>query len=179
MEIPDLVRAAKNGDAKAFGELYDQYARRIFIFILAKVQDRPQAEDILQEVFLKAWRGLDGLRFQQLNFSAWLYRIASNTINDHFRRHYRKPPTTELLDNMEIPAAEEKPSNEENLEAVRQAVDLLPEQYRQVLELRFFEDFSPAETAKILKRSNLAVRLLQHRALNKLRRQLNPDNVQS
>lgn len=179
MEIPDLVRAAKNGNAQAFGELYDRYARRIFLFISAKIQNRPQAEDILQEVFLKAWRGLDGLKMEQLNFSAWLYRIASNTINDHFRRHYRQPPTMELLDNMEIPAAEDKPSNEEDLEAVKRAVSTLPAQYRQVLELRFFEDFSPEETAKILKRSNLAVRLLQHRALSKLRRQLNPDHVQS
>src|SRR5437762_5038793 len=91
MDINNLILKAKQGNAEAFGQIYDQFVRRIFKFVRLKIQNQQEAEDIVQETFVKAYKGLANLKMENLNFSAWLYRIAYNTVNDHFRKKYRTP----------------------------------------------------------------------------------------
>jgi len=180
MEILEAITKAQQGDSVAFAEIYDCFADRIFKFIRFRVQNREQAEDLLQETFLKAWRGMPSLRLEDLNFSAWLYKVASNTVNDHLRKIYRTPETLELFDELEIASSDSPEKSlmiESEIAAVRKAMQNLMPQYSEILELRFVRDFSLEETAKILGKSNLAVRLLQHRALKQLRTILgNNDN---
>ncbi len=175
MEILELAKKAKGGDQQAFGEIYDLYAQKIYKFICYKVKTR-ESEDILQEVFIKAWNGMANLKLENLNFNAWLYRIASNTINDYFRKFYRTEQTVELDENASIYNSADVPANrlalQGDVEMVKRALKALPSQYQQVLELRFIQDFTLQETANILNKSNLAVRLLQHRALKNLRANL-------
>lgn len=168
----DLVLLAKNGDQTAFGGLYDMFSAKLYRFISIKIQNQQQAEDILQEAFIKAWKNLHLFSADEGNFQAWIYRITANCVNDYFRKIYRQPESLELNENID------RPSNENLQKAVADkletnqligAFDLLPVRYKEVLELRFVQDLSLEETAKILNKSNLAVRVLQHRALKKLK----------
>jgi RNA polymerase sigma-70 factor, ECF subfamily len=178
MDIAKLIQEARQGNSAAFGEIYDLFADRIFRYIRLKVQDPSQAEDILQEVFVKSWQGLPTLRLEGLNFNAWIYKIAGNTVNDHFRKLYRSPQTFELDENINMASpdkADREIISQQDRQAITQALAALPVQYRQVLELRFIQEFSISETADVLGKSNLAVRLLQHRALVQLRKIFNKD----
>ncbi len=167
-----LIKKCQDGDTEAFGEIYEQFSERIFRFIKLKVQNKPQAEDILQDTFVKAWRGLPNFSSQKGDFSAWLYTIAGNTINDYFRKIYRAPESLELDENINI-ASFHSPLKDAIMASdsfeLTSAIKLLPTAYRQVLELRFIQDFSISETAKILDKSNLAIRLSQFRALKQLK----------
>jgi len=172
MDIIELVNKTKNGDAGAFAQIYDQFADRIFRFIKMKVQNQPQAEDILQDTFIKAWGGIARLESKDLNFSAWLYRIAQNSVNDYYRKMYRMPEAVELNENIDIAATTSLPQElqrQNDIVEIKEALQYLPAAYRQVLELRFIQDFTISESAHILNKTNLATRLLQHRALKKLR----------
>lgn len=166
-----LVRASQTGDQEAFALLYDEFATKIYKFITFKISDTEQAEDLLQEVFIKAWRGCGSLDLHNLNFSAWLYTIAGNTVNDYFRKVYRRPQTVSLNEEIDIIATDDtstQADNSINSDIVQKALSNLPTNYKQVLELRFIENFSVEETATILKKSNVTVRVLQYRALKKL-----------
>lgn len=173
METNQLVSLAKQGDSQAFGLLYDNFSARIFKYISLKVQDRQEAQDILQEVFIKAYKGLGGLREgEDLNFSAWLYKIAANTVNDYFRKKYRTPETVDIEDNLDAaatPSVEQEITIKSDVETARQAFAQLKPIYREVLELRFLQDLSLDEVAKILNKSNLSIRLIQFRALKRVR----------
>lgn len=171
-DLSELIAQAQEGRTEAFGRIFDHFSQPIFRFIRAKVQGKEQAEDLLQETFIKAWRGLPTYRPQGGSFSGWLYRIALNTVTDHYRKAARSVQTVEIMENVDVPATE----NQEQLldssldaELLRGFLEKLPEKYRLVLELRFISDLSIKETAEILKKSELAIRVLQHRALKKLR----------
>ena len=170
-QILNLVRLMQSGDHSAFAALYDEFADRIYTFIRYKVGSEEEAEDILQEVFIKAWRGAARLRLEDLNFSAWLYKIAANTTTDHHRSLFRAPPPTSLDPTMDI---EDPSDTAQSTDAwfreteVRQSLQKLPPQYKEIIELRFFQDLSITEVATILRKSQVSIRVLQYRALRKL-----------
>lgn len=171
--ITELVVKTKQGDQNAFSELYDLFADRIYRFIRLKVSETEQAEDILQEVFIKAWQGAKKIEVKDLNFSAWLYRVASNTVNDHYRKSYRRPQTVSIEEFFQVSSPEnieESTDIKFDSEAVRKVVSQLPSNYKQIIELRYFQMFNVDETAKILDRNSVTVRVLQHRAIAKLKR---------
>jgi len=171
-DINNLIFQAKQGNTEAFGHIYDQFVRRIFKFVRLKVQNQQEAEDLVQETFVKAYKGLAKLKMEDLNFSAWLYRIAGNTVNDHFRKKYRTPEITAIDEKFDLPdsySLQEEVAMHSDLEIVRGVLHQLPPLYQQVLELRFLQDLSLDETANIINKNNLSVRLIQFRALKKLR----------
>lgn len=177
-KMDELIIRAKNGDSGAFAELYDKFAQAIYRFINQKLNHREQSEDVLQEVFIKAWRGLPGFNVKEGYFSAWLYRIATNAVNDHFRKSYRKPESLELDDNLEVFAKENVSKDMDNtaeFSKVKKVMEQLPMQYKEMLELRFVADLTIEETAQVLKKTRLAVRLVQHRALKKLKELLSKE----
>lgn len=170
-ELKKIVHRATLGDEEAFGRIYDAFADTIYKFIKLKINDSVQAEDILQDVFLKAWQGIPKLNLTNLNFSAWLYTVANNTVNDYFRRMYRRPQTVSLSQDFEITASYDTSRSTETAfttEHIHAALDRLPPDYKQVLELRFIQEFSVEETARILHKTNVSTRVLQYRALKKL-----------
>lgn len=171
-DISELLSRARAGDQQAFAEIYDSFAQKIFKFISLKIQNRQEAEDVLQDVFIKAYKGLPSLNMARLNFSAWLYKVAGNTINDYFRSKYRKPEPLGIDENFD--AADRRSLAKEisakwDWQIVQTAFNELPVLYKQVLELRFIQNFSPEETARILGKTNLSIRLIQFRALKKLK----------
>lgn len=171
-QVNDLVAKIQKGDEQAFSLIYDEFADRIYKFTCLKVSEPEVAEDLLQEVFVKAWQGCKTLELEDLNFSAWLYRVASNTINDHYRKAYRRPQTTELDPAFNIASTDvtEKATEDSfDAQAMREVIDELPDNYKQIIELRYFQDFTVEETAKVLNKSSVTIRVLQHRATKKLR----------
>lgn len=174
MENLELLERAKRGDTQAFGQIYDLYADRIFKYIRFKIQALMQAEDILQEVFIRAWRGMPTLKITpEMNFQAWMYKIAQNTVNDHLRKIYRSPETQELDENLPVYQSgsfQEELDQKGDLKIIKEAFNLLPAQYKEILELRYIQDLNIDEVCKITGKTNLAVRLAQHRALKQLRK---------
>ncbi len=170
-EVLPLVTRAKERDQAAFGQLYDIFSSAIFRFVSLKTATREQAEDILQETFFKAWQALPKLSLENLNFRAWLYKIARNLVNDHYRTLQRRP-TPDTIDNYYSLASADDTHEQTaltfDIEWLHSIMNNLAPNYRQILELRFIQEFSVEETAKIMGRTALAVRVAQHRAIKKL-----------
>ena len=168
----DLIRQAQAGDRQAFRIIYERYAHQVYAFLLGLLRDPDLAEDLTQETFVRVWQALPNYR-EQGYFRAWLFRIARRLAIDAARFQKRHPKTR--LWEMHDPEAVDPLEHLERQQAVQelmQALETLKEEYRLVLILRFLLDLSVSETATVLGRSQGAVRVLQHRALQALRRRL-------
>lgn len=166
-EAPDLVKRAIRRDAEAFGQLYDLYLDRIYRYIYYRVGDQAQAEDLTEEVFLKAWEAIGKYRWQGIPFGAWLFRLAHNRVIDHFRAQRPRAPLDEGL-----PAAvdvEEVVESRAAAAQVREALRLLTEEQQQVLILKLIEGLDNREIAAITGKNEGAIRALQFRGLRALR----------
>lgn len=167
-EIGRLVERAAGGDFEAFGEIYGIYLDRIYRYILYQVKDKMTAEDLTEEVFLKAWKGLKSYRGKGKAFSSWLYRIAHNHVVDHFRSKERDSSLdTEMIAALDGPEqeVEEGIMQQELLEALSH----LTPQRRRVIILKFIEGLDTSEIAQIMRKSQGAIRVMQMRALAALR----------
>lgn len=176
-EVLSIVARAKEQDQAAFGQLYDFFAPRLYRFISYKIATREQAEDVLQETFLKAWKALPKLSLENLNFSAWLYRIARNLINDHYRALQRRPAPDTIENHYDLSSPDnvmEHVAQGIDVGELKELIETLPSNYKQILELRYLQQFSIEETAKIIGKTTVAVRVAQHRAIKKLHSFLKP-----
>ena len=161
-----LIEAAQR-DPLRFADLYEMHFERIYAFIVRRVRDRGEAEDLTSEVFHRALAGLARFEWRGTPFAAWLYRIAHNAIAG---RREAMPSTADVPD----PADPAAPAEDEIAEAERrahlfQSVRQLPEDQRRVIVLRFAHEKSFREIAEELQRSEGAVKQLQFRALENLR----------
>jgi RNA polymerase sigma-70 factor (ECF subfamily) len=166
----ELVARALNGDAAAFGDLYDRYLNPLYRYVYYRVADRHEAEDLTETVFLKAWEALKRMDPDRLNFQAWVYRIAHNTVVDHFRR--RKPEVPlEHINNLHHQGPTPEQEAQVKLEEVRlaRAISKLNPDQQQVIACRFIAGISHSETAEVMNLREGHVRVLQHRALKRLR----------
>ncbi len=162
-----LVEAAQR-DPRRFGELYDAYFDRIYAYAVMRVRNRAAAEDITSDVFHQALKNLANFEWRGVPFSAWLYRIAANTITDRAAKIARES-VVEQTDCGDLnPGIEEV----EQRAAIRELLRDLPADQRRVVEMRFVEDHSIREIAKQIGKSEGAVKQLQFRALQNLRDRL-------
>ncbi|MBI4288906.1 MAG: sigma-70 family RNA polymerase sigma factor [Chloroflexi bacterium] len=169
----ELVRRAQQRDADAWTELYNGYVDRIYRYTLARVRNTMLAEDLTEQVFLRALNSISSFTWKGDPFAAWLFRIAHNLIIDF----HRKPSSKEQsLPEWDLPTSGADPVEmaETNItmEMVLQEVDKLTPGQRQAIELRFIADLSIEETARIMGKNPGAVKALQHSALASLRRLL-------
>lgn len=170
-EVARLVDRAAGGNFEAFGQLYGIYLDRIYRYAFHQVQDRMTAEDITEEVFVKAWKAIKSCKGKGQTFSAWIYRIAHN----HIINTLRNTQKFASID-MENIAAISSPKLElemklEQQELTEMIADL-PQNQRQVVVLKFIEGLDNRETGKIMRKSEGAVRILQMRALTALRQKI-------
>jgi RNA polymerase sigma-70 factor, ECF subfamily len=170
-----LLKEAKGGSSEAFGELYVRYAPGVFRFLFAHMDNRMDAEDLMEDVFLKAWKSLPKYREKGLPFRSYLHRIANNTLIDH----YRSQPRIEQHSDLEkhslqdpYPLPIDQVFSKFDHRELRQKLANLRDDYRTVLVARFISGLSPEETARMMGKSSGAVRVLQHRALSTLRKML-------
>jgi RNA polymerase sigma-70 factor (ECF subfamily) len=172
-----LTARARRGDKEAYGDLYERYLDAIFRYIFYRVGHHHDAEDLTEQVFLKAWESIDRYR-EEVPFKAWVYRIAHNMVIDHYRG---RKDVIELGENSDIPekkaGMEEKLLLEERSTTLAKAISRLSAQHQHVLVLRFINGFSVREVAQILDRSEGAVRVLQHRALKAARAFLTAEEI--
>lgn len=158
-----LVEAAR-ADPARFLELYDRHFHRVYAYVLRRAGNRGEAEDVTAEVFQRALAHLDRYEWRGVPFVAWLYRIAAHELSD--RRH-----DAARLAGAQPPDPGTDPQLEQQI-ALFQLVDRLPDEQRRVIELRFGEGRSLREAAHALGRSEGAIKQLQRRALENLRRGL-------
>jgi RNA polymerase sigma-70 factor (ECF subfamily) len=167
----DIIQKAIKGEASAFGLLYDEYQPQIYRFIYLKVGHREEAEDLTHQVFLKTWGSIDKYDFQGFPFSAWLYSVARNQVIDYYRTkkvNITLETVTELK--IESPSFSGVMDDNADIEKVKKAIYQLNPQQQDVIILRFIEDLSLQEVASILNKTEMAVKLLQHRAVKNLKK---------
>jgi len=161
-----LVEAAQD-DPAHFLEIYDHYVDRIYAFVSRRIGNRADTEDITSQVFEQALRTIRQFEWRGVPFSAWLFRIASNAITDHWRSRGRAADQAIP----ELPDPGEAADIDRRL-ALFWYVDRLPELQRQVIRMRFVEEKSIRDVAAALGRSEGAVKQLQLRALESLRKSM-------
>ena len=173
----DLVARVQRGDDRAFTELLARYEQPVFHFIYRLLSGGPDAEDVAQETFVRAYRALPRFRPQPgVRFSTWLFQIARHAALDHLRRARRRaevPWPAERAD----PAAAAAPADEELARrelglAIARAFAQLPEDQRTALALAEYHGASAAEIADVMSSSVRAAESRVYRARQELRRLL-------
>jgi RNA polymerase sigma-70 factor (ECF subfamily) len=173
-----LIRRAQQRDPVALTQLYEENFDRIYRYIVLKIGDRTEAEDMTQQVFLNALQSIASYRFKGMPFSSWLYRIAHNQVVDYFRKKSKRV-TVSLDESLPLPATNGDPGHiaerKMAIEEVVVATQQLTAAQREVISLRFAGELSIAEVARTMGKSEGAVKALQHSAIVALRKALSPE----
>jgi RNA polymerase sigma-70 factor, ECF subfamily len=166
-----LVELAISGDFDSFAALYSLHLDEIYRYIYFRTGDRQDAEDMTEQVFLKAWEALPHYTCIGRRFINWLYRISHNIVVDHHRGRRSLAAEDDLSSDPNFPDHTQanildKVILDEEAALLAAAIGKLPEEYQQVIILRFVEGLGHAQIAQILDRSEVACRGIQHRALS-------------
>ncbi len=172
--VRELVARAQAGDRRALEDLYLLHFDRVYSYLQLSVANRHDAEDLTNQTFIKMLESIDRFVWRQAPFSAWLFRIAHNLAMDHFRAGRRWQPEEEPPESADAleASAEDEALRTIGREIMLATIEPLSREQRQVLTLKFAFDFSNAEVAAILGKTEGAIKSLQHRALASLGRQL-------
>jgi len=175
-----LVQKAIGHDAEAFGRLYDMHVDRVYRHIYYRVGNEADAEDLTQQVFLKAWQAIDRYKKMASPFVAWLMTISHNLVVDFYRTKKDKAYLeAEVLANGSTSSPERATEASFEQQCLRRAILQLGGDEQRVVMLRFMEGFEFAEIASLLKKKEGNVRVILHRALVKLRNILERERKQS
>lgn len=171
-EYEILEKSKKN--SRAFGVLYEKYFDRIFNFIYRQTDDEDLTADLCSQAFLNALNHVNRFEYRGVPVSAWLYRIAANEVN----KHYRKLKSTRVFSIEEVRVKElvEMGADDWDEELVQRLIGYLkelPTDMLEVLELRFFEDKDFKEIAYILNITESGAKMRTYRALDRLRKNFN------
>jgi len=161
-----LIEAAQQDPAR-FADLYEINFERVYAYIVKRVHDRAETEDLTSEVFQQALANLNRFEWRGIPFAAWLFRIAANLISDRWQRSGR-----EVADEDAVGSAQVSPAEIEEVErraTLFRLVDTLPAEQKRVVILRFVEQKSIREVAQAIRKTEGAVKQLQFRALSTLR----------
>jgi RNA polymerase sigma-70 factor (ECF subfamily) len=173
-DVRRLVERAQEGDREALEELYLVHFDRIYSYLQMTMGNRHDAEDLTNQTFVRMLESIERFQWRKVPISAWLFRIAHNLAMDHFRAHRRwqpeeEPPEPE--DSAELSAEEEALQSIGRQSMLEMIEGLSPDQ-QQVLTLKFVFNFPNGDVATILRKTEGAVKSLQHRALASLQREL-------
>lgn len=168
-----LVQRAQQRDQEAFAQLYEANFDRIYRYVVLRIGNETEAEDMTQQVFLNALQSISSFRWKGVPFSAWLFRIAHNQVVDYLRKKTRQ--ATEPLDeSLVISKSDPQLVVEQRLdiEQLMLATKQLTNAQQEVIALRFVSELSTAQVAKVIGKSEGAVKALQHSAIVALRKAL-------
>jgi len=163
----------KSGNTEAYGYFYDKYVKKVYSFVLFKVSDKEIAQDLTQDIFLRTWQHIVDKK-ELKSFQAFIFSVARNIVIDHYRQSKKQ---TIDIDN--IPEIEDKNVNIN--ESLDKSIDLskllnniytLKSEYQEVLLLYYVQDLSIGDIAEILQKKNNNVRVIIHRAINKLKEKM-------
>ncbi len=174
--LVDIIKAAQQHDSAAFDHLYAHYTDALYRYIYARCGDTAAAEELLGDLWLRVVERIARFRLPdhgaEIAFTAWLYQIARNLVIDRYRKHKH---TNSLLDDTwqsADPLVEDEIERRVHHHALQAALTTLTPDQREVVVLRFFEERTSSEVARLTGRSETAVKALQHRALGALARVL-------
>lgn len=169
-QIAGLVDKAIGGDEVAFGKIYDLHVDRIYRHIYYRVSNKEDAEDLTQQVFINAWKAMPRYKRTSSPFPAWLMTISHNLIVNYYRSKKDKD-----IINSEIPATNID-SNPEKLaeisfdqQQLKKVILKLPNEQQQVILMSLVEGFTNKEIAAAMRKKEGAIRVIQYRALKKIR----------
>jgi RNA polymerase sigma-70 factor (ECF subfamily) len=170
----NLVQRARQGDQEAFAQLYETHFDKIFRYVVLKIRNQTEAEDMTQQVFVKAYESIGSYQPQGVPFTAWLFRIAHNQMVDYVRKESKKPtvPLDESLPIMDDSDLEHDVEIKIEMEKVVLATKQLTKAQREVISLRFAGGLSITEAARTMRKSEGAIKALQHSAILSLRKTL-------
>jgi RNA polymerase sigma-70 factor, ECF subfamily len=170
----DLVRRAQQQDSEALSRLYEVYFDRVYRYILLRVRNEAEAEDLAQQVFIKMLRSISGYKSQGVPFSSWLFRIAHNQVIDFYRQQGKKATVDieglQIADNRDDPQSEIE--KQVDIAELKKATKKLTAAQQEVISLRFASELSIAECAGIMGKREGAIKALQHSAVLALRKAL-------
>jgi len=178
-EKETIKRAQK--DPEVFAELYDQYYSKIFGYVLKRTANLEIAQDVVSETFFKALKKLWQFHWRNISFSSWLYKIATNEINQYFRKGKYKSASLDKLKELgfelvslhnpeiEIIEAQETLKKHQDFIVCQNKISQLDIKYQEVITLRFFEQKQIKEIGEVLGKSEGTIKSLLHRGLEKLR----------
>lgn len=168
----NLVRSSQNGDRDAFASLYETHLDRIYRYIYFRVFEHQLAEDLTSVVFLKVWEHLDTFKSGDVPFLGWLYRIAHNTVIDHYRTRKATVPLDDVhpLQLSLADGMDDKLDLEILSRQLMEALEKVTSTQREVLILRFLWGLTTTEIAVTLKKRRGAIRALQMRGLKRMAR---------
>lgn len=182
-----LIQRLRSGDSAAMAEFYNIYRSRLYTLVLAQVdQNQAVAEDIVQETFLAALGSLDKFRGDSQLYT-WLRSIAFHKLNDYYRRRVRQPQNKESSPDFDAMKQLEQTGNdepetiavmesEEVRQSVQHALEQLPENYQEVLVLKYLEEMPVLEISQVMGRSPKSVEGLLSRARKAMRANLEDNN---
>ncbi|HLO29126.1 MAG TPA: sigma-70 family RNA polymerase sigma factor [Anaerolineales bacterium] len=166
-------------EPQAIGAIYDRYFSEVYRYVRYRINDDTTAEDIASDVFVRLLEAAQKKQGPQSSLKGWLIATASNVVNDHLRRQYRRPVEV-LSDSMadSRPSVHSEVDLREQNRMVQSAYAQLTSEQQHVLALRFGQGYSIEETAAYLKKNINAVKALQFRALASLQRQIGEVNYE-
>lgn len=165
-----VITACQSGDMQQFSFLYEQYVQKIYSFIFHKTFHKETAEDLTSQTFLKALQGISTFDAEKSQFSTWIFTIARNTVFDFFRTHKSMANIDDVWD---IDAGVDLIEDQHlaSLYAkVKESLQHLSVQQREILMLRFWQDLSYKEIALLLQKSEASVKMDASRGIQKLKK---------
>jgi RNA polymerase sigma-70 factor (ECF subfamily) len=169
-----LVRRAQQQENEAFAQLYEAYFDKIYRYILLRMGNETEAEDLTQQVFMKVLHSISSYKSKGAPFSSWVYRIAHNQVVDFLRQRNKK--ATVDIEGLSLPFQGEDPQHrmesELDIKQLKEATRQLTSAQQEVLSLRFAGELSIAQCAQIMGKSEGAIKALQHAAVQSLRKAL-------
>lgn len=167
-----LALRMKNGDPRAAAELYDELAGKIFGFCFIRVGTRETAEDLTQEIFLKLLDKIESFEEQKGSFVAWLWRLARNTVIDHYRTK-TAPTFSDIGDEAAEEASVSEPhahlDDKMEYERLKSLLSSFSEDEKNIFELRFVSELSYGEISEMLGKSEVALRVMATRLKQKIK----------
>jgi len=169
--IGDLVARASQGSGDAFGQLYQIYVDRIYNYVYYKTGHSVDAEDLTEQVFIKAWEAIRRFRFEGKPFAAWLFKVARNVVIDHYRTRKNNSDLSEVVGaiaNYGDPEA--LAQRRATAQVLMTAIRHLTDEQQQVILLKFVDGMDNTEISATMGKKEGAIRALQYRALLALQR---------
>ena len=164
---------------KKFSQIYDQYIDKIYRFVYFKVNSQETAEDLTSKVFLRGWEAFQTQEI--LNPSAFLYQIARNTVIDHYRERARtKIVSADIVPQIVDPkmGLEERAILSSEFEEVKLAIQNLKQDYQDIIICHYIDDMKVPEIAEVMGKPAGTIRVMLHRGLNALKKEMEAKKVQ-
>lgn len=169
----ELIEKIQSGDSSAFAELYDRYFEKIYKFIYYKTTHKENAEDLCSQTFTKALEKISDFKFTNTGtFSAWLYRIARNTVIDFYRTSPQQQDIDQTYNLYQEDDMENKISDKQNLDSIRDKLGSLKQEQREIIVMRVWDELSYKEISEIVGKSEASCKMSFSRGIKQLKNNL-------